>query len=132
MTKRVAIGMAAAAVFTAVTGMPAVGGPAPRPPDSKSQTALHFEMQSRTGTLKKYSLGKSIVLAEPGGRQRTLALDPAARVDRNLKKGQQVNVISMTDEGGKERVSAISRTAGAPEPVPAPAAATSDSRSPER
>jgi hypothetical protein len=130
MTKRVAFGMAGAAVCAAVAGMPAIGGPAPRPPDSKSQTAAHFEMQSRTGTLKKYRLGRSIVLTEPGGRQRTLALDPAARVDRNLKKGQQVNVISMTDEAGKERVSAIARTGGSPEPVPA--AGGSANHSPER
>jgi len=131
MTKRVAIGMAAATVFTVMTGLPAVGGPAPRPPDSKSQTASHFEMQARTGTLKKYRLGKSVVIAEPGGRQRTLALDPTARVDRNLKKGQQVNVISMTDEAGKERVSAISRSARSSDSVPVPAAAAG-SGSPER
>src|SRR5262245_54210905 len=130
MTKRVVVGLGAATVFTAVTGLPAVGGPAPRPPDSKSQTASHFEMQSRTGTLKNYRLGKSIVISEPGGRQRTLALDPAARVDRNLKKGQQVNVISMTDGAGKERVSAISRSAGSSES--APAAAATGSNSPNR
>jgi hypothetical protein len=122
MTKRVVFGLTAATVFTAMTGLPAVGGPAPRPPDSKSQTASHFEMQSRTGTLKKYRLGKSVVIAEPGGRQRTLTLDPAARVDRNLQKGQQVNVISMTDEAGKERVSAISRSAASPEVAPAASA----------
>ena len=129
MTKRVAIGMAAAAVFTAVTGMSAVGGPADRPPDSKSPTASPFEMQARSGTLKKYRLGKSVVIAEPNGRQRTLALDPAARVDRDLKRGQQVNVISMTDDAGKERVSAISRTAGAPDR--GPAAPASPTGSPE-
>ncbi|HKD19474.1 MAG TPA: hypothetical protein VKG23_16595 [Thermoanaerobaculia bacterium] len=77
------------------------------------QASGRFEMQSRAGTLKSYRAGKSVVIAEPDGRLKRLPVDPAARVDRGLVRGQQVNVISMTDETGHERVSAISRSAPA-------------------
>jgi len=86
---------------------PAVGA------KSATKSPVRFEMQSRTGTLKTYRAGKSVVIAEPDGRLKRLPVDPAARVDRDLVRGQQVNVISMTDETGHERVSAISRSAPA-------------------
>ena len=76
-------------------------------------TSGRFEMQSRSGTLRTYQAGKSIVIASPDGRLKRLPVDPAARVDRGLARGQQVNVISMTDETGRERVSSISRTSPA-------------------
>jgi len=86
-----------------------------------------FEMQSRTGTLKTYQAGMSVVIASPDGRLKRLPVDPAARVDRGLVRGQQVNVISMTDDTGRERVSAISRTAPA---APANASGTAPSPRP--
>jgi hypothetical protein len=78
-----------------------------------ARTSGRFEMQARTGTIKTYQAGKSVVIAGPDGRLKRLPVDPAARVDRGLARGQQVNVISMTDETGRERVSAISRSAPA-------------------
>ena len=76
----------------------------------RSAPGPRIAMQAHSGTLRNYRAGKSVAFAGPDGRVRVLPVDPAARVDRNLARGQQVNVISMTDEAGKERVSAISRS----------------------
>ena len=105
-----AAGIASAFVLAEPVGV-AASGASVRPAAVKSP--VRFEMQARTGTLKTYRAGKSVVIAGPDGRLKRLPVDPAARVDRNLTRGQQVNVISMTDETGQERVSAISRSAPA-------------------
>ena len=106
----VAAGIASAFVFAAPEPIGTAGAPAAR---SGAAKATRFEMQARTGTLKTYSAGKSVVIAGPDGRLKRLPVDPTARVDRGLVRGQQVNVISMTDDTGRERVSAISRSAPA-------------------
>ena len=108
----VAVGIASAFALAAPepAAPPPAGTAASKAPGARS--AGRFEMQARTGTLRNYHAGKSVVIAGPDGRLKRLPVDPAARVDRNLVRGQQVNVISMTDETGRERVSAISR--GAP------------------
>ena len=105
----------AIAAGIAAASLGAVPVTAPKSPGGRVVPATsRFEMQSRTGTLRTYSAGKSVVFAGPDGRVKRLPVDPAARVDRGLVRGQQVNVISMTDETGRERVSAISRSAAAP------------------
>jgi hypothetical protein len=111
-----AAGIASAFVLAAPAPDPVGSGTgaataAARP--ATARTSARFEMQSRSGTLKTYHAGQSIVIAGPDGRLKRLPVDPAARVDRGLARGQQVNVISMTDETGRERVSAISRSAPA-------------------
>jgi hypothetical protein len=119
----IAVGWMASAWMLAV---PDPGRAAAAPEKAAARGSGRFEMQARTGTLRTYRAGKSVVIAGPDGRLRSLPVDPAARVDRGLVRGQQVNVISMTDETGRERVSAISR--GGP-----PAAGNaSGSASPER
>jgi hypothetical protein len=101
-----------ASVSTWAFGAPDPTGQAAVKP-AAAKPAARFEMQARTGTLKTYRAGKSVVIAGPDGRLKRLPVDPAARVDRDLVRGQQVNVISMTDETGQERVSSISRSAPA-------------------
>ena len=120
----VAAGMISAVVYAVPQG---TGSPA-RPAAATSKASVRFEMQSRTGTLKTYRAGKSVVIAGPDGRLKRLPVDPAARVDRNLTRGQQVNVISMTDETGQERVSAISRSAPAASEAAAGSSAGSSPR----
>jgi hypothetical protein len=122
------IALSIGATWMASAWILAVANPAgaATPEKAAARTSGRFEMQARTGTLRTYRAGKSVVIAGPDGRLKSLPVDPAARVDRGLVRGQQVNVISMTDETGRERVSAISR--GAP-----PAAENaSGSTSPER
>ena len=110
----VAAGIASAFVFAAPEPIGTAGTAGATAARSRAAAkATRFEMQARTGTLKTYSAGKSVVIAGPDGRLKRLPVDPAARVDRDLVRGQQVNVISMTDETGRERVSAISRSAPA-------------------
>ncbi len=110
-TVRITVVVAASAFAASVlAGSPEAGAAsagAARPASTR------MAMQARTGTLRNYRAGKSVVIAGPDGAVHTLAVDPAARVDRHLSRGQQVNVISVTDEAGRERVSAIARAPGA-------------------
>jgi hypothetical protein len=115
-------------ISAGVLAVPEGAGPPARPAAATSKASVRFEMQSRTGTLKTYRAGKSVVIAGPDGRLKRLPVDPAARVDRNLTRGQQVNVISMTDETGQERVSAISRSAPAASEAAAGSSAGSSPR----
>jgi hypothetical protein len=126
-SSRIAFSVVAAWIASAwLLAVPNPAGAAAPENVAPVRTSGRFEMQARTGTLRTYRAGKSVVIAGPDGRLKSLPVDPAARVDRGLVRGQQVNVISMTDETGRERVSAISR--GAP-----PAAEdTSGSAPPER
>jgi hypothetical protein len=124
---RLALSIAGAWTASAwLLAVPDPGGAAAPARPVAARSSGRFEMQARTGTLRNYRAGKSVVIAGPDGRLKSLPVDPAARVDRGLVRGQQVNVISMTDETGRERVSAISRGAS-------PAADNaSGSASPER
>ena len=101
----VAAGIASAFVLAA----PEPAQPAGAGKANAERPSSRFAMQARSGTLKTYRAGQSVVFAGPDGRLKRLPVDPAARVDRGLVRGQQVNVISMTDETGRERVSATSR-----------------------
>jgi hypothetical protein len=99
----------------AVSGLVAVGALAAgqsAPPASSSPAVRGHkgaaEMESVTGTVKKYSEGKSIVIVGADGRGRKLVLDGTTRIEGPVKKGQAVTAVWMTDDSGRPHVHAIS------------------------
>ena len=90
----------------------AAGQSAPPPPASAGSAAharrSAAEMESVTGTVKKYRQGKSIVIVGPDGRGRKLVLDGTTRIDGPVRRGQAVTAVWMTDAAGRPHVHAIS------------------------
>ncbi len=90
----------------------AAGQSAPPPPASAGSAAharrSDAEMESVTGTVKKYRQGKSIVIVGPDGRGRKLVLDGTTRIDGPVHRGQAVTAVWMTDAAGRPHVHAIS------------------------
>ena len=119
----------------AVSGLVAVGALAARQsaPTASSSPGVRgrktaAEMESVTGTVKKYSEGKSIVIVGSDGRGRKLVLDGTTRIEGPVRKGQAVTAVWMTDDSGRPHVHSISayprggseKTAALEPPEPTP------------
>ena len=86
---------------------------AQKTPTSAPTPAVHrakepMEMESVTGTVRKYKPGKTIVIVGADGKSRNLVLDATTRIDGPVARGQEVTAVWMTDGSGKKHVSAIS------------------------
>lgn len=133
-------GILSAALWAAASPTPA---PTPAGPDARSRKTP-AEMESVTGTVKKFRPGKSIVIVGLDGKGRKLELDGTTRIDGPVKRGEAVTAVWMTDAAGRRHVHAISthpptnaeeyaasaspgiaaaRTAPSPEPTPRETAA---------
>jgi hypothetical protein len=105
------IGIFAASILVAIAAFAAgQSAPPPAAPTGKTVRARpsSAEMESVTGTVKKYREGKSIVIVGPDGRGRKLVLDGTTRIDGPVRRGQAVTAVWMTDDAGRPHVNAIS------------------------
>ena len=102
MKKRLGLAIAAS-VWCAF--LQAQGSPTPSAHRGKATPAV---MESVTGTVKKYTAGKTLVIVGSDGKSRSLVVDGTTRIDGPIARGQSVTAVWMTDSAGKKKVSAIS------------------------
>src|SRR4030095_15693204 len=69
---------------------------------------LKSEMQSVTGTVKEYEVGKKIKLSGPGDKSYAFDLGENARVEGTIVVGQMAKIQYTKDVDGKENVSVVS------------------------
>ena len=69
---------------------------------------LKSEMQTVTGTVKEYEVGKKIKLSGPGDKSYAFDLGENARVEGTIVVGQMAKIQYTKDVDGKENVSVVS------------------------
>jgi ribosomal protein S17 len=109
--------LAVASLFAAgITGVAMAQEPKTHTETTTKQTGPGPDMKQKsetvTGTVKSYSMGKSIKVEGPGGKNYSFDLDENARVDGNIAEGQPVKVTYYKSSDGREHVTVLSEGKG--------------------